>query len=435
MARRGTAAVVCALACGGAASANVILDWNGALLNAIRADATAPPKAARAMAMAHVAAFDAVNAIDGTHEHYAFTSGSVAAGTVREAAAAGAMHRVLSSLFPSQQAMFDATLSATLSGLGAGGGVTAGLALGQSSGDAMLALRSNDGSGVSLPAYTGGNGIGQWRPAPPANASGALPHWKDVSPFAMTSGSQFRGAAPPTVTSAAYTAAYNQVKEIGALNSATRTQDQTNIARFWIDGPGTATPPGHMLRIASAIAAQESLSVSESARLFALMGLAEADAGVAAWDIKYTYSFWRPITAIREGDADGNASTIGDSAWEPLIPTPNHPSYTSGHSTFSAAGASVLENFFGTSSLTFVDSSETGGVPDRAFTDIWDAANEAGLSRIYGGIHWSFDNTEGLACGDLIGDWVFANYLRPVPAPSGVVVMAMAVCVSARRRR
>ncbi len=435
MERRGVVVAACAMACGGAVCANVITDWNGVLLNAIRADGTAPPKAARAMAMAHVAAFDAVNAIDGTHEHYAFTSGSVAAGTVREAAAAGAMHRMLSALFPTQQATFDASLSTTLSGLGGGSGVTAGLALGQSSADAMLALRGNDGSGATPPAYTGGNGIGQWRPAPPANASGALPHWKDVTPFAMTSGSQFRGAAPPSVTSAAYTAAYNQVKEIGALNSATRTQDQTNIARFWIDGPGTATPPGHMLRIASTLAEQQNLSVSDSARLFALLGLAEADAGVAAWDIKYTYSFWRPITAIRAGDADGNAGTAGDSAWAPLIPTPNHPSYTSGHSTFSAAGAAVIENFFGTSSLSFVDSSETAGVPDRAFTDIWDAANEAGLSRIYGGIHWSFDNEEGLACGDLIGDWVFGNYLRPVPAPSGVVVMALSVGLLARRRR
>ncbi len=434
MCRRRVAAA-CAMACGGVACANVILDWNTAMLNAVRADSTAPPMAARAMAMAHTAAFDAVNAIDGTHEHYAFSAGSVASGTVREAAAAGAMHRVLTALFPTQQAMFDATLTSTLAGLSGGSGVTAGLALGNASGDAMLTLRASDGSGATPPPYTGGSGAGQWRPAPPANAPGALPHWKDVSPFAMTSGSQFRGAAPPTLTSAAYTAAYNEVKELGALNSSTRTADQTNIALFWIDGPGSATPPGHMLRIASTIAQQQNLSVSESARLFALMGLAVADAGVAAWDIKYAHSFWRPITGIQEGDADGNPDTAGDTGWAPLIPTPNHPSYTSGHSTFSAAGAAVIESFFGTASFSFTDSSETAGVPDRSFTSVWDAANEAGLSRIYGGIHWSFDNTEGLLCGDAVGDWVFANYLRPIPTPGTVTIAALSIGFASRRRR
>lgn len=432
---RRNVAAACALACGGVTCANVILDWNTTLLNAIRAESTAPPMAARAMAMAHTAAFDAVNAIDGTHEHYAFTTGGVAPGTVREAAAAGAMHRVLSSLFSTQQAMFDAALNSTLSGLGGGAGVTNGLALGHAAGDAMLALRSTDGSGATPPPYTGGNGVGQWRPTPAGNQPGALPHWKDVTPFAMSSGDQFRGAAPPAITSSAYTTAYNEVKSLGAANSATRTQDQTNIALFWIDGPGTATPPGHMLRIASTIAQQQNLSVSDSARLFALLGLAVADAGVAAWDNKYTHSFWRPLTGIQEGDADGNPDTAGDPAWTPLIPTPNHPTYTSGHSTFSAAGASVLENFFGTASFNFIDSSETAGVPDRAFTSVWDAANEAGVSRIYGGIHWSFDNVEGLACGDGIGDWVFANYLRPVPAPGATTLMAVSLALGARRRR
>lgn len=432
---RRNVAVACAMACGGLASANVVLDWNAALLNAVRAESTAPPRAARAMAMAHTAAFDAVNAIDGTHEHYAYSTGSVASGTVREAAAAGAMHRVLSALFPTQQSMFDATLASTLSGLPGGAGVTNGLALGHASGDAMLALRGSDGSGATPPAYTGGNGVGQWRPTPPGNAPGALPHWNSVTPFAMSSGSQFRGAAPPSITSAAYASAYNQVKEIGSLNSATRTQDQTNIALFWIDGPGTATPPGHMLRIATTIAQQQNLSVSESARLFALLGLAVADAGVAAWDMKYANSFWRPITGIQEGDSDGNAGTVGDAGWAPLIPTPNHPSYTSGHSTFSAAGASVIENFFGTASFAFTDSSETAGVPDRSFTSVWDAANEAGISRIYGGIHWSFDNIEGLACGDAVGDWVVANYLRPIPTPGAAGLGAIAALFAARRRR
>jgi hypothetical protein len=257
----------------------------------------------------------------------------------------------------------------------------------------------------------------------------------------MTGGSQFRHTVgPPALTSAQYATDLNEVKSLGAANSSTRTADQTNIARFWADGANTSTPAGHWNRIAQTVGTAEGNTVSENARMFALLNLAEADAAIVSWDNKYQTNFWRPVTAIRQADLDGNAATDPDPNWTPLIATPPFPTYTSGHSTFSAAAAEILSLFYGNDNISFTTSAEgAAGIADRSFTSFSQAALEAANSRIYGGIHYRFDSEHGLENGEALGQFVFANELQPVPEPSSWLLLttgalASMAWVGARRR-
>lgn len=253
----------------------------------------------------------------------------------------------------------------------------------------------------------------------------------------MSSGNQFRPAAPPSLTSQAYTDAFNQVKSLGIKTGSTRTADQTQIAYFWQDGPGTASPPGHWNQIAQIISASQGLTFQQNVRLFALLNLAEADAGIAAWDAKRVYDFWRPNMAIAQAGIDGNSGTIADAAWTPLIPTPSFPSYVSGHSTFSGAGAAVLAAYFGRDNIAFTTTTQSPVLPagtTRDFISISQAAYEAGMSRIYGGIHFDFDNVAGLDMGAQIGGNTYNNHLQPVPEPCGVILMGVAGALALLRR-
>ena len=315
-----------------------VLDWNETLLDAVRTDKTAPPVAARGMAMVHTAAYDAVNAIqhDG-HRGYLYNLPAPRITSV-DAAVAQAAHDVLAALFPAQVATFDAKLAQTLATVPDGIRERLGTILGKTTAKLVLNARKNDGSGATA-AYTIGTGVGQWQPTPPAfRQDPLLPQWPDVKPFALRAGDQFRPGAAPALTSAEYTAAFNEVKSLGSATSTTRTADQTQVARFWADGAGTATPPGHWNEVAQDVAREQGNSVAENARLFALLDIAEADAGIACWDAKYEYNLWRPVTAIRAADSDGNPATEADATWTPLLATPPFPTYTSGHSTFSSAG-------------------------------------------------------------------------------------------------
>jgi hypothetical protein len=252
----------------------------------------------------------------------------------------------------------------------------------------------------------------------------------------MTSGSQFRPVAPPALNSAEYAAALNEVKSLGSVTSSTRTAQQTDIARVWKAGGNTVTPPGMWNQVAQQLAQSASLDIADSARLFAQMNVSTADAGIAAWDCKYTYSLWRPIDAIRLADTDGNAATDADTSWTPLLTsTPNHPAYTSGHSTFSRAAATALQRFFGTDLLAFTvtNPDDAPGV-SIAYSSLDAAANDAGRSRIYGGIHFNFDDINGQHCGLGIGNYVADNYFL-VPAPGAVGVLALGGMLAARRRR
>lgn len=389
---------------------DVVLQWNDILLDAIRTDKTAPPAASRAMAMVHTAVFDAVNSIGNWYQPYAIDL-DVAPDASLEAAASQAAHDVLSALFPAQQATFNAALNGILNGIVDGPQETAGVNAGSTVANHILALRANDGS-TDVVDYVAGGNPGDWRPTPSGFAPPVLPQWPGVTPFALNSGSQFRPGAPPALNSPLYTFDYNEVKEIGSINSTTRTADQTAIAQFWANGPGTSTPPGHWNLIAQTVSEDEGLSLKENARLFAVLNIALADAAITSWDAKYEFDMWRPVTAIREGANDGNPLTAPDATWTPLLNTPPFPTYTSGHSTFSGAGAAVLASYFGTDNISFVVASETAGVADRAFTSFSGAAWESGVSRIYGGIHYGFDNTAGLSSGAAVGLFVESGFLQ-----------------------
>lgn len=401
---------------------DIVLQWNEVMRETVRTTGTAATFATRIMAITHAAMYDAVNALDRTHEPYLIDALAHPRAS-REAAVAAAAHRALVTLFPAQAATFNAKFITMLNAIPDGKAEDDGVALGQSVADQILALRQNDGSVNTLPAYTGGTAPGQWRPTPTANAPGREPHWPGVTPFALTSADQFRPAAPPSLDSAAYTAAFNEVKQLGSATSATRTLDQRDIALFWNNGTGTATPPGHMNLLAQIVAQQQGNTLEENARLFAALNVAMADALISTWDAKYEYSYWRPVTGIRLAADDGNAETAPDAGWSPLIATPAHPSYTSAHSTVSGAAAVVLADFFGADNIAFTLPCQNPALPARSFSSFSQAAAESAVSRLYGGIHWSFDNNVGLTTGNAIGQYVAANFFRPAQqeAVAGIV--------------
>ena len=386
-------------------SATTIHNWNDELLEAIRTEQLAPPMASRAMAIVSTAVFDAVNSIDGRYESY-LTFASVSPLANKDAAAAAAAHRTLSALFPSQRSYFDALLSDTLSTVPRGSMRDAGIGAGVFVADRILNSRSTDGWN-RIVSYTPGDYVGDWNPTAPDFAPAVLPQWGLVRPWAMSRPNQFLPAAPPSLLSSTYARDLNEVQAIGSANSRVRTADQTNIALFWAGSAGTATPPGQWNMIAQTIAEGEGLSMAESARMYAVLNIALADAAITSWNAKYTYDLWRPIDAIQN-------------SWTSLLKTPAFPAYTSGHSTFSGAAAAVLTDVFGTDAIGFIAESEVSSVPDRLYPSIRAAAAEAGLSRIYGGIHFQFDNHVGLSTGNAVGRFVAANCL---PMRAGVQVV------------
>jgi hypothetical protein len=385
------------------ARADVVSDWNNAALDAIRVERTAPPIASRSLAILHASMYDAINGIDRTHEPYLVES-RVPRSASREAAGSAAAHQALVNLFPSQAPSFDALHAAILAGIPDSPHKRAGIVWGEFVANQILAARANDGSNVVV-APPGGSGPGVWVPTPPAFLPYLLPQWGFVVPFAMSSSSQFRPPGPPALDSQQYAADYEEVKQLGAAVGSTRTADQTEIALFWADGAGTETPPGHWNSIAQIIGASQGTTMEENARLFALLNIAMADAAICSWDAKYTYNFWRPVTAIAFADPQLN--------WTSLIITPPFPDYTSGHSTFSGAAATVLPLFFGTEDLPFTTGSDFLPGVSRSFSTCMDAAEEAGASRIYGGIHFRSASEDGLQAGSSVGEWTATHYLLP----------------------
>ncbi len=384
------------------ASADVVTDWNNAALDTIRADRTAPPIASRSLAIVHVAIYDAVNGIARTHDPYLVPS-AVSTSASRVAAASAAAHRTLVRLFPNHTSTFDALHAAILAGISNGPQKTNGITWGEFVGTQILAARANDGSNAIVQP-PGGSGPGVWVPTPPAFLPYLLPQWGFVVPFGMSSSSQFRPPGPPSLDSQQYAADYEEVKQLGAAVGSTRTEDQTEIALFWADGAGTETPPGHWNSIAQTIATAQSNTLEENARLFALLNIAMADAAICAWDAKYTFDFWRPVTAINFAEPELN--------WMSFIVTPPFPDYVSGHSTFSGAAAAVLALFYGTEDLPFTIGSDFLPGVYRSFPTCLDAAQEAAVSRLYGGIHFRSANEDGLQAGISIGEWTDIHYLQ-----------------------
>ena len=408
-----------------------IADWNAALLNVVRDWTTtsddpyggrivsaSPPIVAKNLAMIHVAMFDALNSFTKQYSPY-LTTAVPAPDASPIAASATAAFEVARSLYPAarETAVWRATLAESLAQVHDVSAREKGIAFGRLIAAAMLKVRDSDGSSQTS-AYSSGSSPGEWTPTAPDFLPPLLPWWGSVKLFAVSNVTDFRPPPPPELTSVEYAAAVDEVVHLGRADSAERTLEQTEIANFWADGGGTATPPGHWNRIAVDLSLANGQSTLERARTLALLNLGLADAGISAWDTKYAYDFWRPIDAIRRASEDGNAATAADSTWQPLLQTPPFPTYTSGHSTFSGAAATVLTSIFGENVAFATRSDGHTGMPQRPlatlttrhFDSVWEAAEEAGISRVYGGIHFSFDNTAGLSAGDAIGLYV-ANHL------------------------
>jgi PAP2 superfamily len=390
--------------------ADIVIDWNIIATSAGPAAGKNPLEQSRIYAMTHTAIYDALNGIDRRYRPYAVDR-RAEPGASPEAAVAAAAYGVLVELLPSQQATLKAAYDASLAGIIDGPAKDSGIAIGQAAAVAILALRSADGSTAPMP-YTPGTDPGDYQLTPPNFAPAVLPGWGNVTPFALTSGAQFR--LPPSkfldLTSNRYTDDYNEVKAIGDLNSATRTAEQSEIARFWYEG----SPTGWN-RIARVVAAQRELDLWQNARLFGLLNFAMADGFIAGFDSKYHYDFWRPITAIRAGATDNNPATVADPAWMAFLVTPAAPDYPSTHSVLGAAAAEVLARFFGTDAVSFT---ATSGAPfpgiTRSFTSFSQAARENADSRIYAGIHFRTACRHGLSQGKQVGRYVFKHALQPV---------------------
>lgn len=451
--------IVVTAACGGSSgdsnsssSTSAIKHWNSVAVDTSGRDHEAtgakeqvgPVRSARAMAIVHIAVGDAVAAISGEFRGY-LPVDPIPANTSQNAAVAQAAHDTLVSLFPSQTSIIDDELTSSLSEEPDSEASANGVELGKRTAAAILEIRAEDGSQFSEPIapinYTPKQDVGKWRPDPINPAQKAIgAQWYRVIPFVMASASQFRVPPPPALTSAEYTAAYNEVKRLGGDGVTTpteRTDEQTVTGIFWAyDGtPSLCAPPRLYNQISVKIADDHGLNEVELARLLSLVNVAMADAGIAIWESKYHYEFWRPVTGIRE--SDGNSDTVGDPTYVPLCSpasnlagpnfTPPFPSYPSGHAGFGGALFETLRNFFGTDDISFSFTSDefngvtkgaTGNVRPRIqryYASLSEAEEENGQSRIYLGIHWSFDKTQGIAQGRQVADLVFENAFTPLP--------------------
>ncbi|MGL4554002.1 MAG: vanadium-dependent haloperoxidase, partial [Gemmataceae bacterium] len=344
-----------------------------------------------------------------THEPYRVRLRAVAEIDPLAAACAAADH-VLSDLYPSRASHFHAVRDEVLDALPDGPAQRRGRALGVHVARRLLDDRKLDsGKGD----YRAPAAVGIWRPTPPGHAAPLMPGWGDVRPFGVRDKKAFTPADPPDLTNDEYAKDFNEVKALGGIDSTARTADQTLIALFWNDGAGTCTPPGHWNLIAQEASYARKLTLAENARLFALLNLALADAGVCCWDCKFRFKLWRPITAIHQADRDANDATVPNGKWASLLNTPPFPTYTSGHSTFSGAGAAALAGYFEDDALGFVVGSDGLTAQRRRYKGFREAAEEAGRSRIYGGIQFECDNREGLAVGKAIAEEILRTRLVP----------------------
>ena len=390
--------------------------WNQISENAVKAAGHPPPVAALDFAIVHLAIYDAVESIDRRYDPY-YTLAPNATGSL-SAAAAKAGHDVLVGLFPVQAPTLDQAYATFLAANGVDPS-DPGTAVGARAAANILALRSNDGRfPPDQRPFLGGTAIGQWRPTPsllpgppPSLAPGLTPWVATVTPFTIKSNSQFRLDPPPDLTSKEWARDYTEVKSVGSLFSTTRTAEQTDIGYFWAD-----SGPVLWQNALRNISGNYLNDIGDSARMYALAEAALADAQIACWDSKYFYTFWRPITAIRLGDMDGNPDTEVDPEWQPLINTPNFPEYPSGHAAISGAISHVLRLFFHSDVLSFQMTTTNAMAlqKTRTFTRLSQAEQEVVDARVYVGIHYRNSDTTARAQGRRVSNWVFKHYFRPL---------------------
>jgi len=422
-----------------AAAVDPVSSWNSVAVQATLAAGENGTVSSRTLAIAQVAVHDALNAIDSRYERYAFTGYAPAGASFEAAIAAAARDALVGAIAvgalpfvgfgsPAAQAnavaQIDAAYAAALAGIPDGLPKSNGIAVGQSAAAAILALRTVDHA-TTLVTYTPGTQPGDWQPTPnpvpfdpPAAADhlpAVLPGWGNVTPFALRRSSQFEPNGPPSLSSKRYADDYNEVKAIGEKNSATRTAEQTSTARFWYEGS-----PAGWSRIARIVAQSQGLDSWDTARLLALVNLAMADGFIAGFETRYDFNFWRPVTAIRAGNTDGNDATVADPTWSSLLNTPAIPDYPSTHSILGGAASEVLRRFFHDDDVPFTT---TSGAPfaglTRSFTGFSQTAAENGESRIYAGIHFRSAVEEGIALGNKIGGFAFTHALRPLDQDDG----------------
>jgi len=394
---------------------NSVLYWNTQALDATRLARNPPPLAAAFYAVYHAAIFDAVNGITHTRRGW-LVNDAAPAGINMDAAIASAAHTVMVALWSptSNPRNFQLAYDKALAEIPDGPAKTGGIAWGEQVAAHELEWLAKSGYNKPIPGQYSSNEPGKWRETPAQFRPALLPFWGHVTPFVMSSPSQFRAPPPETLDSKAYAEELAFVAKTGGRDNSDRTEYQTMCTPFWSDDLGTSTPPGHWNTIAQDLARRNNLSVPETARLFALLNFAEADAGIACWETKYYYNTWRPETALRELNAKLNPHAEANPDFIPNMPSPPFPSYTSGHSTFSAAGSRVLERFFGTDEIEFTVTSD--GLPGAVhhFKKLSDARYEVGMSRVWGGIHTMSDNLEAQKVGLKIADWTVDHALLPI---------------------
>lgn len=406
-----------------AARADEVTDWVKIMLQANHAASPSSSLPAttvsRNAAIVMASVFDAVNGVKG---HYTPIHVDPAApkGTSARAAAVQAAYVSLMHLYPAQAATLDAARTDSLNAIRALNGsdnlqaktqaaVDQGIVWGQQVADAIWNWRLGDGFTSAPAPYLGDTSIGDWRPTPPAFASGASPQFTHMTTWVIASPGQFRPAGPPALDSVLYAQVLNETKTMGRQNSPFRTADQTLLAQFWQSSNATYFWNSVGLQM---VAASTDRTLLENARLFGALNVSIADAVIAAWDAKYYFHSWRPVTAIQLADVDGNLATAVDASWTPLISTPAHPEYPSAHSTFSSGGVAVLVSVFGQNTPFTVDSDYMPGVT-RSFAGFDAALGELADARVFGGIHFRTACNDGKALGTAVGRYVLQNAFLP----------------------
>ena len=405
------AVVAFILAAPTSARADAVADWNAITVQATITGARPGPTGILDIAVVQAAVYDAVQAIEGEYRPYAVEIPGATGSPV--AAAAKAAHDVLVHRFPAQTDFLDMTFEKYLADEGISM-LDPGVAVGAAAAAGIISLRTGDGSFpvTPPPPFTGGTDPGSWHPTPPANAPMLGPWVAAVRPFTLRGSSQFRAPRPPALTSPEYAQAYREVKRLGALNGSSRTDDQTDLAHFWNLNYGVV-----LNRLTRELAAAHVGDISDSSRLFALVDMAMADAFITCWESKRHYAFWRPITAIREGDDDGNPRTAGDETWTPLATTPPYPDYSSGANNVTAATTRALSLFFGTNEMTFdITTTNTGPTLEdtRTYHTFSAVRHDVVEARILEGIHFRFADAAGRRQGERIALWAHTHFFRPV---------------------
>ena len=391
------------------AKADVVTEWNEIAETVIVSNAKRPAGAALVdMACVHAAIYDAVNAIDGRYSVYSVQIPNAPTEASKEAAAMTAAYHVLKKLFPAQQEYLETKYQESLSKVSEGKSKTDGISIGETVANRFTKSRAHDNRDANVPYIPKIKQGSGWQPTFPTYAAPLTPWLARMRPFMIESPWQFRPLGPPSLSSQKWAKDFNETKAFGDLNSKVRTPEQTEIGLFYTEHAGS-----QLSRIFRDFAATQKISLVDNARLFAMLYLSVADSLIAAWDSKYHFNYWRPVTAIRNADSDGNRLTETNSEWVPLAPTPDHPEYPAAHGSITAAYVEVLRHFFKTKNINIALTSSVTGT-SRKFRNTDDLIREIINARVYGGMHYRKSGEDGVLIGKKVAHWMAEHYFQPV---------------------